>query len=565
MSDHRFHLHPYRGRTYFTCPECGQNTLIPYIDTEGEIQFPEYVGMCNRPSKCGYHFPPRKYFEEAKAKGIDFRLHRAKSPSSAPAPPPDPDYIDLQAIEQFTRYGMTTTLCQFLSQALDRLHPARTLADTLAMYRVGGLQDGRIIFPLIDTDRRVRSAKVMRYLYNGHRSKDKADKGRFCWLHSMRTLVPSSMLHIHGEGFSLSQAWFGSHLLPIYPSLPVAIVESEKTAILLACMRPQYIWLATGGMQNFVPDKAPSLQGRKVYVYADADGEQEWEQRTRTLIEAKLLPTGTMIPKWYAGEPEGSKRDIADLILDPASLPVLPQRAGRSIFSVSVPPSAPRTEKSLEETSSTPAAPSSESCITNTSLTSIPSAPKQDTPETLPIPPEHPFPEPFNTCSKQLRRLELACYSSFSIESAPQGYTIAEANPPSREGVAYYLLGTLDRSDCKRTYTRTKVCAQYFLQGEGVDLEVKEADNRIRARGMFGDRLLTMEAVMKDGHPVGIARCWEGYYNNMIRADWYDADGYLIRKQSWPQLTSEEYSKAMNDAARKYTWTPSNRHAFFPF
>lgn len=545
---YRFCLHPNPGRTYYTCPSCGEDTLIPYIDTEGKITFPEYVGMCNRPSKCGYKYPPRKYFEEAKSRGITFHWQTGKSPSSAPAPPPEPDYIDLQAIEQFTRYGITSTLCQFLSQALDHLHPAQPLEKTLALYRVGGLQDGRIIFPLIDTAGHVRSAKVMRYLYNGHRSKDKADKGRFSWLHGMRTLVPLSMLHPHGETFILSQTWFGSHLLPIFPALPVAIVESEKTAVLMACMRPQYIWLATGGMQNFAPKYAPSLQGRKVYVYADADGLKEWEQRARTLIQAKRLPADTMFPKWYIAEPEGSKRDIADLLLDPVPLPNVPRKVEKDVVPVS-------------PASSATAAPNP-----SPAPSAAPSTPEQaEAPETRPIPPEHPFPAPFNEYAEQLRKLEVLCRAPFTIDPTPQGYTITETDPPSRGGVAYYLLDTIDRRDCVRTYTRRDICTQYFLRGKGVNLEVKEFSNRIRARGMFGDRLLTLEAVLRNGHPVGIARCWEGSRENMIRADWYTEDGLLSRRQSWAQLTPDEYDKAMADAKMKYTWTPENRFAFAPF
>lgn len=66
MSTHRFILEPYKGiSTRHTCPNCHrQRCFSKYIDTEKQIQFPEYVGRCDHEHKCGYHFTPRDYFEQ---------------------------------------------------------------------------------------------------------------------------------------------------------------------------------------------------------------------------------------------------------------------------------------------------------------------------------------------------------------------------------------------------------------------------------------------------------------------------------------------------------------------
>lgn len=49
MSTHRFILEPYKGvSTRHTCPNCHrQRCFSKYIDTEKQIQFPEYVGRCD--------------------------------------------------------------------------------------------------------------------------------------------------------------------------------------------------------------------------------------------------------------------------------------------------------------------------------------------------------------------------------------------------------------------------------------------------------------------------------------------------------------------------------------
>jgi hypothetical protein len=51
--------------------------------------------------------------------------------------------------------------------------------------------------------------------------------------------------------FQLSQCLFGEHLLKDTET-PVAIVESEKTAIIASCYYPEFIWLACGGSGEFV-------------------------------------------------------------------------------------------------------------------------------------------------------------------------------------------------------------------------------------------------------------------------------------------------------------------------
>ena len=52
---------------------------------------------------------------------------------------------------------------------------------------------------------------------------------------------------------------------------PVAVVEAEKTAVILSAYYPQYVWLATGGLFEVQPEKFRPLRGRKVILFPDAD------------------------------------------------------------------------------------------------------------------------------------------------------------------------------------------------------------------------------------------------------------------------------------------------------
>jgi hypothetical protein len=51
--------------------------------------------------------------------------------------------------------------------------------------------------------------------------------------------------------FNLSQCLFGLHRITEDYQKTIAIVESEKTAIVMSILLPHYIWLATGSKGNF--------------------------------------------------------------------------------------------------------------------------------------------------------------------------------------------------------------------------------------------------------------------------------------------------------------------------
>lgn len=80
-----------------------------------------------------------------------------------------------------------------------------------------------------------------------------------------------------------------------YPNKVVALVESEKTAVICAGLMPRFLWLATGG-KSMINDRLLVLQGRKVVAFPDIDGYDEWQRKLAdyttpsvTLSEAKGL------------------------------------------------------------------------------------------------------------------------------------------------------------------------------------------------------------------------------------------------------------------------------------
>lgn len=75
----------------------------------------------------------------------------------------------------------------------------------------------------------------------------------------MRVHTKFKAVHLLSSEWKLTQWQFGEHLLQDKVNANVALVESEKTAVICALLLPEYIWLATGGKsQNIATLITPS-------------------------------------------------------------------------------------------------------------------------------------------------------------------------------------------------------------------------------------------------------------------------------------------------------------------
>ena len=142
----------------------------------------------------------------------------------------------------------------------------------------GTLNGGNSFFLQLDTAGQCRTGKIMHYNPStGKRIKDETIPGRINWLHT--TLKRRHQLP---KDWQLTQCLFGEHLLPQHPDKTVALVESEKTAIICAALMPQYLWLATGGKSGLTSERLSSLKGRKIIVFPDIDAFKDWQQKIFT-------------------------------------------------------------------------------------------------------------------------------------------------------------------------------------------------------------------------------------------------------------------------------------------
>ena len=185
------------------------------------------------------------------------------------------------------------------------------LAETLWTYCVGGWRDGRVVFWGIDHEGVPRAAKLMRYVEDGHRDKTQHPG----WIYNQEGCREVC----DPDNHTILKPLFGAHLLKRYPDAIVNIVESEKTALIMANFYGQLdrqLWIACGGLKHLHLDSMQPLidMGRTVWLWPDKDGVSEWQALADKLGSDRVnIYTKFFETCWR--EEDGPKADAADITI----------------------------------------------------------------------------------------------------------------------------------------------------------------------------------------------------------------------------------------------------------
>ena len=269
MSEHRYILEPYKGmNTRYRCPSCQQRdkTFSLYIDTETGEHIHPTVGRCNRESKCGHHYTPKQYFQDNNI-SFDTPQPKAYKPRTVTTQLKPVSFIPIEVFKASLKAHESNHFVKFLID----LFGVEVASELVSRYFIATSKhwNGATVFWQIDTQGKVRTGKIMLYSPNtGKRIKEPYN--HINWVHSVLKL----------KDYELSQSLFGEHLLNDNKG-PVAIVESEKTAIIASAYLPNFIWLAVGSICNLTLDRCKVLKGRKVILYPDLNGFELWSKKAK--------------------------------------------------------------------------------------------------------------------------------------------------------------------------------------------------------------------------------------------------------------------------------------------
>lgn len=232
------------------------------------------------------------------------KRNRSTRPQRPPQPPLLPRvYVRPDDVAIAASKAPLSTLFNFLC----RVFRPDEVSRIFRLYQVGATREfGNVsgmmgtAFPYIDQSGRCVDVKLMAYDSTGHRHKNG---------YSTNWLLSKIQMNDRRAMWPL----FGEHLLSRYPSAPVGVVESEKTALIASIALPGYLWVATGSKQNLNPERCRALKGRAVYLFPDADGAEEWNRRGMEMAKA-----GFTVHNCAETVTENAKNagdDIADIIL----------------------------------------------------------------------------------------------------------------------------------------------------------------------------------------------------------------------------------------------------------
>lgn len=302
MNGSRYTLEPYKGmKTRYHCPQCNHRgkTFARYIDTEtGEHIAPE-VGRCNRESKCGYHYKPSEYFKD---NGKPFEPMKLRVQPVIRKPEPPTSYIPAEMLKASLKGYEQNNFVRYL---IERIGETDT-RKAIERYLIGTSKQfdgGSVVFWQIDALGRIRTGKIMQYEpTTGKRIKE--PKEQVNWVHSL--------LHVK----NYQQCFFGEHLLKDKRK-PVAIVESEKTAIIASTYFPDFIWLAAGNKQGLTEQKCRALAGRAVTLFPDLKAFDQWKEKAERLSSIAKFQVSDYLERSATPEEKEQGLDIADFLYVP--------------------------------------------------------------------------------------------------------------------------------------------------------------------------------------------------------------------------------------------------------
>lgn len=302
MKDFRYILQPYTGmNTRSSCPACGkEKTFALYLDTDTGQPVHFKVGRCNRESSCGYHYTPKHYFQDNNI-FLDEPRHiapRIIAPQQKPV-----SFIDIEILKASMNPAALES--NHFVKFLLNLFGTEITNKLIGRYFIGSSKHwiGSTVFWQVDAQGRIRTGKVM--LYNPTTGKRvKQPYSHITWVHSA----------LKKPNFSLKQCLFGEHLL-IDKTKPVAIVESEKSAIVASVYFPQFIWLAVGSLTNLNAEKCSVLRGRKVVLFPDLNGFDKWRDKAKDLSNIANFKVDDLLERYATPGEKSQGLDLADYLI----------------------------------------------------------------------------------------------------------------------------------------------------------------------------------------------------------------------------------------------------------
>jgi Domain of unknown function (DUF6371) len=293
--DHEFQFDKNRKRAEL-CP-CGKSNR--------DGKFSPYIGFTDKGycHGCGQNFFPVK---EKENNSFSF-VERIKTKPTQEKPI---SFIDFNVFQKSLDRYESNNFISFLKTAFK----SSLVEEAITKYKIGTSKhwNGATVFWQIDPLGNVRTGKIM--LYDKLRGKRVKEPHSYInWVHAVLKLTD----------FNYKQVLFGSHLIKSSTNT-VAIVESEKTAIIASICFPQYLWLATSGKSGLNKSKFNDLKNRKIILFPDSEVFETWHLFTQNCKNEFNIKVSNLLINIPENDPIYKGADIADFLLKSIPLNLKP-------------------------------------------------------------------------------------------------------------------------------------------------------------------------------------------------------------------------------------------------
>jgi hypothetical protein len=244
----------------FFCPNCNKKRFVRFVNAETNEYLEDTLGKCDRASSCGYFKKPDDTLASLLCSSAKTDCNNA----------PLISYHSKEVLQSSQRKYYDNNFYLYLIALFGK----EKVQEVFKAYNIGTSKNwkGATIFWQVDSQNNIRGGKILLYdVQNCKRVKHPYN--HISWVHSKLKI----------ENFYLQQCLFGLHLLN--SNKKIALVEAEKTSVIMALFMPEYIWIATGSKQNFKSNILEPLKGREVIAFPDKCEFADW------LIRANQLNT----------------------------------------------------------------------------------------------------------------------------------------------------------------------------------------------------------------------------------------------------------------------------------
>lgn len=281
----------------FVCPNCNKKRFVRFVNTETNNYLEDIYGRCDRETSCGYFVKPNidKSTIFAKEANTSQQYKTADYTGSKENNKPLQKILQ-RLLDQTLQKFCKNNLYLFLVALFDK----KEVDSIFQKYNIGTSKNwnGATVFWQKDNHNNIKTGKIMLF-EKSNCKRVKEPYNHITWIHKKVIL----------ENFTLKQCLFGLHLID--PSKKIALVESEKTCVIMALYLPEYTWLATGSKQNFKNEMLQPIKNLNIIAFPDKGEFEDWSIKATDLnkigysikvsdyIEKQNLEIGTDLADVY--------------------------------------------------------------------------------------------------------------------------------------------------------------------------------------------------------------------------------------------------------------------------